>query len=185
MRSVPDYVAEDRRNNYTTMFKNIGKLVRDVDKEILGKLVRSPTASSSAHNSRCLCFCLLFFFGRPGASFDFLEFQSPKQPLELWLPQIFCCMIKLLIGSSLITRKWSSDQVLRAWTNNCFCHFSSLLRISPFDFASMCSNNHTNYFSSKSRVPEGDESKSDQPSPRVSEPDEPSIFNPPNPRYIF
>lgn len=87
--NVPDYVAEDGGNNYTTMFKNIGKLVRDVDKEILGKLVRSLTASSSGHN-----------------------------------------------------------------------------------------------LSAKSRVPEGDESKSDQPCPTVSEPDEPSIFNPPNPSFI-
>ncbi|KAL3536450.1 hypothetical protein ACH5RR_004911 [Cinchona calisaya] len=88
--NVRDYVAEDGGNNYSSMFKNIGKLVKDVDKDILGKLGGSSTSSS-----------------------------SDKKP------------------------------------------------------------------SSESRVAEGDDSKSNQkPSSRLSEPDEPSSFNPPNQGFI-
>ncbi|KAL3826049.1 hypothetical protein ACJIZ3_022078 [Penstemon smallii] len=49
---VPEYVEDNGGNNYSSQFKNLGKLVADVNKEILHKLDGSSAASSSGQPLR-------------------------------------------------------------------------------------------------------------------------------------
>ncbi|XP_042053122.1 probable proteasome inhibitor [Salvia splendens] len=46
-----EYVQEDAGNNYGSQFKNLGKLVENVNKEVLNKLDASSASSSSAKSS--------------------------------------------------------------------------------------------------------------------------------------
>lgn len=61
--SAAEYAAENGGKNYGSQFKNLGKLVENVNKEILHKLDGSSAASSSNQPSRysiCISFILLF-----------------------------------------------------------------------------------------------------------------------------
>jgi len=46
--SVGDYAGEDGGSNYAQQFKNLGKLVKRIDGDILSKLDGSANASSSS-----------------------------------------------------------------------------------------------------------------------------------------
>ncbi|KAL3357951.1 hypothetical protein AABB24_015199 [Solanum stoloniferum] len=50
--SVEDYIVEDGGTNYNTQFKNLGKLVGELNKAILTKYTGSPTSNSSTQTSR-------------------------------------------------------------------------------------------------------------------------------------
>ena len=58
--SVGDYVGENCDNNYSTQLKNLDKLVKSLDSEILIKLDGSSKASSSSNLRRYLVFQIFY-----------------------------------------------------------------------------------------------------------------------------
>lgn len=52
--SAGEYVQEDGGTNFGSQFKNLGKLVENVNKEILNKVDAAGASSSSTNNTRYL-----------------------------------------------------------------------------------------------------------------------------------